>query len=34
MHDFFCEEDGISVEEVALPEEKEEEDELSVDVLI
>jgi hypothetical protein len=28
MHDFFCEEDEISVEEVALPEEDEE---LSVD---
>jgi hypothetical protein len=31
MHDFFCEEDEVSVEEVALPDEDEE---LSVDDIV
>lgn len=31
MHDFFCEEDDVSVDEAALPEEDEE---LSVDDIV
>jgi hypothetical protein len=38
MHDFFCEEDEVSVEEAVLPEDPEEEEEPaeepSVEVLI
>jgi hypothetical protein len=34
MHDFFCEEDEVSVDEVALPDNPEEVEELRADVVI